>query len=223
VFRLLFATLAGALLVSSLPAQAEPAADNLVPHTDLNARLFPETEAPERGWKALANVLDALTPSIDTALPLTPSQITQRISTMLDQGQVQQALDVIHKRQAQRQAANELGTDVQLLFLEGRALSLLGQHAQAITLYRGMTEKFPELPEPWNNLAAEYVSQGKIDMAHDALKMALGINPKFALAQKNMGKVLLLQAHAAYVQAAKLGAGGAASQASRLQPLLENQ
>lgn len=222
VSRLLCSALAGALFMASLPALANSSADDLVPHTDLNARLFTDPAPPEGGWKAMAEVLDALTPSIDTSIPLTPSQITGRISAMLDAGRNTEALEVIEKRQAQRDAAGELGTDVQLLFLKGRALSALGQHNQAIALYQGMTQQFPELPEPWNNLAAEYVRQGKIDLAHDALTMALGINPKFGLAQNNMGKVLLMQAHRAYLKAAQLGAGGAASRASQIEPLLAN-
>lgn len=220
--RLHSTALAGALLITSLPAMASASADDLQPHADLNARLFTDTQPPEGGWKAMAEVLDALTPSIDTSLPLTASQITQRISAMIDAGDYQQALDVIEKRQAQRDASGELGTDVQLLFLKGRALSSLGQHPQAVALYQGMTQQFPELPEPWNNLAAEYVRQGNIELAHDALSMALGINPKFTLAQNNMAKVLLIQAHQAYLKAAQLGAGGAAARARQLEPLLAN-
>ena len=220
--RLLRPALAGALLFCTIPVLADSAADELVPHADLNARLFTDAPPTEGGWKGLARVLEALEPSIDTALPLTPSQITQRISSMLDAGKNQEALEIINRRQAQRDAAGELGTDVQLLFLKGRALSALGEHNDAIKLYQGMTEQFPELPEPWNNLAAEYVRQGKFDLAHDALQMALGINPKFALAQNNLGKVLLLQAHAAYTQAARLGAAGAANQAARIAPILTN-
>lgn len=220
--RLLCTALTGALLLAALPGLASASADDLQPHTDLNARLFTDTQSPEGGWKALAEALDAITPSIDTSLPLTPSQITQRISAMIDAGNYQEALDIIEKRQAQRDAAGELGTDVQLLFLKGRALSLLGQHQQAIALYQGMTQQFPELPEPWNNLAAEYVREGNIDMAHDALNMALGINPKFAMAQNNMAKVLLMQAHQAYLKAAQLGAGGASLRARQIEPMLVN-
>lgn len=220
--RLLCTALTGALLLAALPGLASASADDFQPHTDLNARLFTDTQPPEGGWKALAEALDAITPSIDTSLPLTPSQITQRISAMIDAGNYQEALDIIEKRQAQRDAAGELGTDVQLLFLKGRALSLLGQHQQAIALYQGMTQQFPELPEPWNNLAAEYVREGNIDMAHDALNMALGINPKFAMAQNNMAKVLLMQAHQAYLKAAQLGAGGASLRARQIEPMLTN-
>src|SRR3546814_2828424 len=62
------------------------------------AKLFDTPPPEEHGWKALANLLQSLTPSINTDIPLTPSQITARISAPLDKGQNQQALDIIEKR-----------------------------------------------------------------------------------------------------------------------------
>src|SRR3546814_1761413 len=99
-------------------------------------------------------------------IPLTASQITDRISELLNQGQNQEALEVIQKRTAQLEQQNSLGTYVQLMFLHGRALAALGHHDQAIDLYRKMTTLYPELHEPWNNLAADYIKQGKIGRAH---------------------------------------------------------
>src|SRR3546814_19523051 len=80
------------------------------------------------GWKGLATLLEALTPSVDTQIPLTASQITDRISELLNQGQNQEALEVIQKRTAQLEQQNSLGTDVQLMFLHGRPLAALGHH-----------------------------------------------------------------------------------------------
>src|SRR5690606_11367512 len=85
-----------------------------------SGKLFNDPPAEEKGWKGLARLLEALTPSIDTALPLSASQITDRISNMLDQGQNQEALQVIEKRMAQLEEKGGMGTDVQLLFLHGR-------------------------------------------------------------------------------------------------------
>src|SRR3546814_4795048 len=68
------------------------------------------------------------------------------------------ALEVIQKRTAQLEQQNSLGTDVQLMFLHGRALAALGHHDQAIDLYRKMTTLYPELPEPWNR-SEEHTSE----------------------------------------------------------------
>src|SRR5690606_25343070 len=64
-------------------------------HAGDNEKLFHDAAPEEGGWKGLARLLEALTPNIDTSLPLTPAQITTRISNMLDQGQNQEALAII--------------------------------------------------------------------------------------------------------------------------------
>src|SRR5690606_36524045 len=104
-----------------------------------NGKLFKDPPPSEKGWKGLARLLEALSPDLDTQEPLSASQITDRISSMLDQGQTQEALEVIEKRQAQLDAKGGLGTDVQLLFLHGRALAALGRTTEAIGIYQDMT------------------------------------------------------------------------------------
>ncbi len=168
--------------------------------------IFESSEAPERGWKGLARVLDALTPGANTAIPLTPRQVTQRISTLISQGRAEQALEAIEKRLKQREDRAEIGVDVQLLFLQGRALSALERHNEAIEVYRQITTFYPELPEPWNNLGAEYMRQGKTEMAREALEMALTAAPDFTTAQVNLGEVQLLLSQQAFSAAGGAGA-----------------
>ncbi len=192
-----------------------------VDNTD--ATLFPETEVQDKGWKGLAKLLEALTPSINTAIPLSASQITGRISAMLDQGQNQEALDVIEKRMAQLQDKQTIGTDVQLMFLHGRALAALNRHDDAINVYLHMTTVYPELPEPWNNLAAEYVKQGKLEMANDAIQMALTANPDYPAAKANQGQIQLMLAQQSFDQAAKSGIGDARAKAGETEAILRKQ
>lgn len=189
--------------------------------TPYSEKLFDETPKEEGGWKGLAGLLEALTPNIDTSLPLTSSQITNRISEMLDHGQNQQALNVIDRRQAQLEEQGSVSTDVQLLFLRGRALASLGRHNEAIATFLHMTTQYPELPEPWNNLASEYVKQGKLDMALDALNMALKAAPNYATAQANLGEVQLMLAQRSFTNAARLGARSAATRASETSAVLK--
>lgn len=179
---------------------------------NVNAQSFNEPELTledatkaEGGWKGLARVLDALTPSVDTSIPPTPSQITDRISSLVSQGRSEQALELIEKRLKQREERAEIGVDVQLLFLKGRALSALGRHDEAIESYRQLTIFYPELPEPWNNLGAEYMRQGKTEMAREALEMALTAAPDFTTAQVNLGEVQLKLAQEAFNSAGRAG------------------
>ncbi len=159
-----------------------------------NDKLFNDPPPEDGGWKGLARLLEALEPSVDTSIPLSASQITDRISGMLDNNQNEEALAIIEKRELQLQSHQQPGSDVQLLFLRARALAALGQQNEAIAAYRNMTVLYPELPEPWNNLASEYVKQGKLDMAHDALTMALTADPHYSTARTNLSEVLQLQA-----------------------------
>lgn len=195
--------LAAALMFSTqgVLAQAVPA-----PLTQSDSELFPNERHEEKGWKSLAKLLEALEPDVDTSIPLTPSQITDRISSMLDQGRADEALASIEKRKEQyANNPDPLGNDVQLMFLHARALSALQRHEEAIAVYRDMTQRYPELPEPWNNLAAEYVKTGRLEMAQRSLEMALQANPEYQDARINMGRVQLLLAEESFRAAGQSG------------------
>ena len=163
--------------------------------------VFNEPPPTVRGWQPLVRLLDALSPNVDTSLKLTPKNITDRITNLLDNNQNQEALTAINTRLAQREANAEVGVDVQLLFLQGRAYSQLGQHNQAIEAYRQLTIFYPELPEPWNNLATEYIRQHKLELAHEALNMALLAKPDYQLALQNQGELQLMMAHESFKRA----------------------
>ncbi|WP_245150703.1 tetratricopeptide repeat protein [Pollutimonas harenae] len=187
---------------------------------DSNGKLFHDQPAEEKGWKGLARLLEALTPSIDTDIPLSSSQITDRIRDMLDQGQSQEALEVIEKRTAQLEEKGGMGTDVQLMFLHGRALAALGRNTEAIGSYQHMTTVYPELPEPWNNLAALYVKQGQLDMAYEALQMSLSANPNYATARENLGEVQLMLAQRSFGEASRLGSSQAKARVQQTRDIL---
>lgn len=185
--------------------------------------LFNDPPPAEGGWKGLARLLEALSPGVDTNLPLTPSAISDRIATMLNEGRNQEALDVIDQYAKIREDHGTLGSDVQLLFQKGRALAALGRSDEAIALYQDMTVRFPELPEPWNNLAAEYVKKGHLDLARDALQMALTTDPKYLAAQINQGRVYLLLSRQSFSQAAQQGQPQAADTVKRLDAILQGR
>lgn len=190
-----------AVLLPAAPAHAQASGNTA---TSPGTALFPDERPEEKGWKGLARLLEAMEPKVDTGIPLTPAQITDRIALMLDQGRAAEALEVIEKRKAQYAGnPDPLGNDVQLMFLNARALAALGRHEEAIGIYRDLTSKYPELPEPWNNLAAEYVKTGRLDMAHQALEMALQINPQYHEARSNLGQVLMLLAEESFRAAGK--------------------
>ncbi len=140
---------AGSTLAASSSADADLPSLNYDPDTGA----FTEAPPPERGWQAFADLLKKATPSVNTAIPLTPAQIAEHVSSLIDSGRAKEALDIITKRQAAHDASVSPGVDVQLRYLQGRALDALGQHDQAMAVWRQMTIDYPELPEPWNALA----------------------------------------------------------------------
>lgn len=153
---------------------------------------------PEKGWKWLSREMDKLRPGVDTRLKPTPAQITDHIANMIDRGDYAGALKLIEWRQAQLQG--KPGTDVQLMFQHARVLAALGRIDQAVAIYKDMTVRFPELPEPWNNLAALYVRQGKLKKAGAALRTALQVDPAYADARSNLKQLASRDPGAARLQ-----------------------
>jgi len=172
------------------------------------------------GWSWLRNALDTLRPSVDTRLPESSTQAAERLERQIDQGGAAEALIEIDRRLAERKASTISGTDVRLVFLRARALAALDRIDDAANVYRQMTIDFPELPEPWNNLAVLLVSQNRLEPAAEALRMALRTWPDYPVAQANLGDVLLLQARAAYQRAAELGMSGASMQVRHIDSIL---
>jgi len=182
-----------------------------------NEPIFPPEPEKEEGWKPLAKILRYLTPKADTSLPLSGHQINQRILDLIQNGEPDEALAAIKRREKQLSEILPVGADIQLLFLKARAYSALGDTDKTIALYQDMTTKYPELPEPWNNLAVEYVQQGKIDMALEAIEMALISDPNDKTARQNLGEIQLMLAEQAFEQAGTAGK----TRAERIQQLLQ--
>ena len=63
--------------------------------------------------------------------------------------------------------------DPQMRFLRGVILSEQNKPADAIDAFTKLTQDYPELPEPYNNLAALYANRGELDKARAALESAI--------------------------------------------------
>jgi tetratricopeptide (TPR) repeat protein len=94
--------------------------------------------------------------------------------------------------------------DPMMRFLRGIALSQMNRTAEAITAFTKLTEDYPELPEPFNNLAVLYAQQGQYDKARTALEMAIRTNPSYATAYENLGDVYAKLASQAYSKALQI-------------------
>jgi Flp pilus assembly protein TadD len=99
--------------------------------------------------------------------------------------------------------------DPQMRFLKGVALTESGKTDDAIATLSALTQEFPELPEPYNNLAALYASQNQYDKARTALEMAVKLNPAYATAHENLGDVYAKLASQSYARSVQLNANNA--------------
>ncbi len=94
--------------------------------------------------------------------------------------------------------------DPQMLFLKGVIQHKSGNKSDAILTFARLTEDYPELPEPYNNLAVLYAGQNQLDKALAALQMAVRTNPDYATAYENLGDVYAKLAGQSYSRALQL-------------------
>lgn len=94
--------------------------------------------------------------------------------------------------------------DAQLRFLRGVAQSQSGAGEAALTTFTELTRDYPELPEPYNNLAVLHAAAGRLDDARDALETALRLSPGYATAYQNLGDVHVRLAARAWQRALEL-------------------
>lgn len=89
----------------------------------------------------------------------------------------------------------------QVRFLKGVMLTELKRNEEATQIFIALTEDFPELPDPYNNLAVLYAASGQLQSALVALQTALRNDPRHFAARENLGDVHLALAQEAWVAA----------------------
>lgn len=94
--------------------------------------------------------------------------------------------------------------DADARFLRGLVLTRLGRSGEAVKVFADITRDYPQLPEPYNNLAVLYAQQGDYEKARDALEAALSTHPSYATAHENLGDIYAALAGSAYGRALQL-------------------
>ena len=120
-----------------------------------------------------------------------------QVEQLMRQDQVGAALEKIQAHLAQRPR------DPQMRFWQGVLLTRQGQRDQAMRVYAELTQDFPELAEPHNNLGVLQAANNDIDLAQRSFELALRADPQHALAHENLADVLLRQAQRHYQRAAQ--------------------
>src|SRR5688500_12909923 len=135
-----------------------------------------------------------------------PADDLREAQKLYASGEVRQRMD---KADAVLKAQQK---DPQARFLKGLLLTEQKKTGDAIQVFTSLTEDYPELPEPYNNLAVLYASQGNYDKAKSALELAIHTHPSYATAHENLGDVYAQLASRAYDRALQLDKNNAAAQ-----------
>lgn len=109
--------------------------------------------------------------------------------------------------------------DAQGWFLKGLVLADQNKPDEAIGVFSALTQNYPELPEPYNNLGVLYAANGDIEKARLAFERALLANPDYAAARENIGDVYLRMAADAYSKASERS--GAKTKLERVKAILD--
>ncbi len=130
----------------------------------------------------------------------------QEASQLLKQGQLDRALERVDA------FLKTKPKDARGRFMRGLILAEQNKPNDAIKIFTELTQEFPELPEPHNNLAVLYASQGQYDKARAALEMAIRTHPSYATAHENLGDIYAKMSSQAYDKALKLDKGNTTAQ-----------
>ncbi|MBI4995974.1 MAG: tetratricopeptide repeat protein [Rhodocyclales bacterium] len=130
----------------------------------------------------------------------------QDVNRLMKQGQHAQALEQVDKYLAGKPR------DAQGRFLKGLVLTELNRSNEAIAVFQKLTEDYPELPEPYNNLAVIYAQQKQYEKAKQALEMAIRTHPAYATAHENLGDIYARMASQAYDKALQIDSSNTSAQ-----------
>lgn len=139
-------------------------------------------------------------------LPVARADGLQDASKLLKQGQAAPALEQVDTFLLAHPK------DPSGRFLRGVILTELNRTNEAMAIFTKLTEDYPDLPEPYNNLAYIYAQQKQYDKAKSALEAAIRTHPSYATAHENLGDIYARLASQAYDKALQLDSSNKAAQ-----------
>ena len=148
----------------------------------------------------------ALACAFSGSLAAAPADDLREAQKLYSQGRLQPAMEKVdaYLRTQPREPQGR--------FLKGLLLTEQKKVNEAIQVFSGLTEDFPELPEPYNNLAVLYASLGNYDKAKSALELAIHTHPSYATAHENLGDIYAQLASRAYDRALQLDKSNTSAQ-----------
>ena len=139
-----------------------------------------------------------------SAPPLRADEL-QDIDALVKKGQHARALERVNQYLAQKPR------DPKGRFIKGLILAEQNKGAEAIEVFAALARDYPELPEPYNNLAVLYAAQGQYEKARQQLEMSIRTHPSYATAYENLGDVYTKLASQAYDKALQFDSSNSAA------------
>ena len=139
-----------------------------------------------------------------SASPLRADEL-QDIDSLVKQGQHAKALERVNQYLSQKPK------DAKGRFIKGLILVEQNKAAEAIEVFTALSRDYPELPEPYNNLAVLYAAQGQYEKARQQLEMSIRTHPSYATAYENLGDVYTKLASQAYDKALQFDSSNSAA------------
>jgi tetratricopeptide (TPR) repeat protein len=129
------------------------------------------------------------------------AQESAEVAKLLHAGQLEAALARVDDFLARRPS------DAQMRFLKGLILTEKQKVTEAISIFTGLCEDFPDSPEPFNNLAVLLATNGEFEKSRVALDAAIRTHPTYATTYENMNQVQTRLTGSADHRPLLLGAG----------------
>ena len=139
-----------------------------------------------------------------SALPVRADEL-QDIDRLLKQSKHAQALERVNQYLSQKPK------DAKGRFIKGLILVEQNKVAEAIEVFIALSRDYPDLPEPYNNLAVLYAAQGQYEKARQQLEMSIRTHPSYATAYENLGDVYTKLASQAYDKALQFDSSNSAA------------
>jgi tetratricopeptide (TPR) repeat protein len=133
--------------------------------------------------------------------PFVLADATADIETLIQNKQWAQAQRLL-QTELDRKAASTQSPQWRLM--SSQVMAGMGQTQEAIKTLQALTQEFPELPEPYNNLGVLLAAQGNYPAANEALLLAIQARPNYKVALQNLGDLYAAMAQQAYAKAKSL-------------------
>ena len=140
------------------------------------------------------------------ACPVAFADENDEVAKLYQQGNLDKALEQANAYLALKPQ------EPQMRFQKGLILTEQQKIPDAIKVFSSLSEDYPNLPEPYNNLAVLYASQGLYEKARGALEAAIRTHPSYSIAHENLGDIYAKLASQAYGKALQLDQSNAAAQ-----------